>query len=415
MALALYRRHRRDCKAAHPEQLHTSEFEERKKGYRRCDCPIVASGTLAGRFRRQSTGTWDWDTAKALLAALETAGVWDAQKPKPSQPPIAAASDPRRITILEATEAYMATCKHRGLQPSSLSKYRTSINQLTAYSDSRGYVLLDQLTVADMDRFYASWKDGKRAGAKKLARLKAFVKFCRKRKWLTDDITEDLQPQQGSSIPANKTPFTDEELSRIYAACDVLGGPKPPGPGAREWTGSDLQTFIMLSVYTGLRISDVATFNTRERLEGNDVFLRMHKTRKPLFTWILMDAAGHLGRRRGCASAIKIKTLLLPVGCPVFLKSGCVLGRRDTESSKGKHHRANTNVRIRAFANMPTVRTSKNWGMDVSLGSNALEHRVEVVAQLDDCVEGHTRMPLGAQPLNHFRKPYSLRITCGHF
>jgi hypothetical protein len=268
-------------------------------GYRRCDCPIVASGTLAGRFRRQSTGTWDWDTAKALLAALETAGVWDAQKPKPSQPPIAAASNPRRITILEATEAYMATCKHRGLQPSSLSKYRTSINQLTAYSDSRGYVLLDQLTVADMDRFYASWKDGKRAGAKKLARLKAFVKFCRKRKWLTDDITEDLQPQQGSSIPANKTPFTDEELSRIYAACDVLGGPKPPGPGAREWTGSDLQTFIMLSVYTGLRISDAATFNIRERLEGNDVFLRMHKTRKPLFTWILMDAAGHLGRRRG--------------------------------------------------------------------------------------------------------------------
>jgi hypothetical protein len=42
MALVLYRRHRRDCKAAHPEQLHTSEFDERKKGYRRCDCPIVA-------------------------------------------------------------------------------------------------------------------------------------------------------------------------------------------------------------------------------------------------------------------------------------------------------------------------------------------------------------------------------------
>jgi hypothetical protein len=23
-------------------------------------------------------------------------------------------------------------------------------------------------------------------------------------------------------------------------------------------------------------------------------------------------------------------------------------------------------------------------------------------------------MPLGAQPLNHFQRPYSLRITCGH-
>jgi hypothetical protein len=111
---ALYRGHRCDCKAA----IRTSKFDERKKGYRRCDYPIFASGTLAGRFRRQSTGTWEWDTAKALLAALEKAGSWDAQKPKPSQPPIAAASDPRRITILEATEAYMTTCKHRGLQPS---------------------------------------------------------------------------------------------------------------------------------------------------------------------------------------------------------------------------------------------------------------------------------------------------------
>jgi len=48
---------------------------------------------------------------------------------------------------------------------------------------------------------------------------------------------------------------------------EIPSGPKPPGPGAREWTGSDLQTFIMLSVYTGLRISDVATFNIRESLE----------------------------------------------------------------------------------------------------------------------------------------------------
>src|SRR5438045_3354577 len=39
-------------------------------------------------------------------------------------------------------------------------------------------------------------------------------------------------------------------------------------------------------VYTGLRISDVATFDTSARLQGNDVFLRMHKTRKELFTWI---------------------------------------------------------------------------------------------------------------------------------
>src|SRR5581483_677038 len=44
--------------------------------------------------------------------------------------------------------------------------------------------------------------------------------------------------------------------------------------------------FIFLSIYTGLRISDVATFDVTKRLAGNNVFLRMHKTRKPLYTWI---------------------------------------------------------------------------------------------------------------------------------
>jgi integrase len=146
--------------------------------------------------------------------------------------------------------------------------------------------MLDQLTIADMDRFYASWKDGKRAGAKKLERLKSFVKFCLKRKWMAEDITEDLLPQEGSSIPANKTPFTDEELDRIYKACDQIGGPTPPGPGHRDWGGEDIKDFIYLSIYTGLRISDVATFDVTKRLNGNNVFLRMHKTRRELYTWI---------------------------------------------------------------------------------------------------------------------------------
>lgn len=102
---------------------------------------------------------------------------------------------------------------------------------------------------------------------------------------MQEEITEDLKAPQGSSIPANKTPFTDDELNRIYAACETIGPPKK-GPGQRPWTGEDVKDFIYLSIYTGLRISDVSTFNIKERLRGNDVFLRMHKTQKELYTWI---------------------------------------------------------------------------------------------------------------------------------
>ena len=107
-----------------------------------------------------------------------------------------------------------------------------------------------------------------------------------KRKWITENIADDLEAPEGSSIPAGKMPFTDEELNRILAACDSLGGPTAPGPGYRDWTGEDVKDFVLLSAYTGLRISDVATFDINQRLRGNDVFLRMHKTRKELYTWI---------------------------------------------------------------------------------------------------------------------------------
>jgi integrase len=200
--------------------------------------------------------------------------------------PASPAKEQSRIAIKDAIGAFIATRTNRGISSATLKKYRTFTKQLQVYADSRGYAMLDQLDVSDMDRFCASWKDEKRSRAKKLERLKSFVKFCLKRKWMTEDIADDLRAPEGSSIRPNKMPFTDDELSRIYKACDEIGGPKPPGPGHRVWGGDDVRDFVMLSIYTGLRISDVSTFNIADRLKGNDVFLRMHKTQKELYTWI---------------------------------------------------------------------------------------------------------------------------------
>jgi hypothetical protein len=269
MALNAYRRHRRECPARHPEESRSGEFEERKKGWKRCDCPIFVSGTLGGKFKRQNTGNSDWVEARAFMTQRESIQAWEGSTkgclPTPEL-------QDTRITIVDATDAYIASCANRGVAIPTLKKYKTFVKQLRAYSDSRGYVILDQLKVADMDCFYASWKDAKRAKAKKLDRLKSFIKFCLKRDWLTKNIADDLRAPEGSSVPANKMPFTDEEVTRILTACDVLGAPTPRGPGYRPWSGEDAKDFILLSVYTGLRISDVATFNVRERLNGNDVF-----------------------------------------------------------------------------------------------------------------------------------------------
>src|SRR5580692_2795977 len=105
MALSLYRRHRRDCKASYPEDFHSGEFEERKKGWKHCACPIFASGTLSGRAGRRSTGRWQWDDAKGIAEAWERAGAWEGTPPPaviPDEP-----SKPARISIAEAVQIFV--------------------------------------------------------------------------------------------------------------------------------------------------------------------------------------------------------------------------------------------------------------------------------------------------------------------
>jgi hypothetical protein len=97
--LTVYRRHLRTCKSGHKEELRTSEFDERKKGWKRCDCPIFASGTLAGKSQRRNTGEWDWEPARLVAAKWEKLGTWNGKKPDPPQPRAEASTKPERISI----------------------------------------------------------------------------------------------------------------------------------------------------------------------------------------------------------------------------------------------------------------------------------------------------------------------------
>ena len=77
--------------------------------------------------------------------------------------------------------------------------------------------------------------------------------------------------------------------------------------------------------------------------------------------------------------AIKINPLLLPVCCPRFLKKAGLLWRGDPESSDRQDDRANADVRLRALANMPALRTPKNCRANVTVGTNSLQHRVQII------------------------------------
>jgi site-specific recombinase XerD len=186
-----------------------------------------------------------------------------------------------RIKIADAVAAFLAIREGSKIAPSTLRKYRTFTKQLREYADSKGYVMLDQFTSADIDVFYANWKLGARAKGKALGTLRSFFRFCMNRELLVKNpVTGDLKPPLGANRVANNVPFTDAELDRIIDACDKLGTIAwSNGFNTGAWNGEDAKDFIWLLTYTGLRISDAGLFNMG-RLHGNEVFLRAKKKRR---------------------------------------------------------------------------------------------------------------------------------------
>ena len=95
---------------------------------------------------------WEWEPAKAVAGEWTAAGSWTVSgNLPPSQGKSQPSELPTRTTIAEAAETFLAASRNRELSPASLAKYRTFNKQLLAYAEARGYVLFDQLTVADMD------------------------------------------------------------------------------------------------------------------------------------------------------------------------------------------------------------------------------------------------------------------------
>ncbi len=102
----MYRRHGKECERGRPEDTRTSEFDETRRGGKKCDCLIHVSGTLGGEFRRVQTGKANWDEAKAVVAEWQAAQSWDGQPKVVQNPPPPTTSAPEQQTIARAIEAF---------------------------------------------------------------------------------------------------------------------------------------------------------------------------------------------------------------------------------------------------------------------------------------------------------------------
>ena len=300
-AQTYYRRHAK-CSVA-GRKGNSFEPDERR-GWKPCACPIYFYGTLrpGEKAIRRSTAVTDWREADEVVNRWR-AGLCEPEPPRPTTTP-----GTGKTTVEAAGKAYVAEHERVGSATSTIKKYRILTRKVTEFTEGqKHYGYLDQWTTPDVREFLAWWGGAPRTQSKNHGHLKAYFEFCNENGWMKENVArfrerKNRVQREAAGEGAQKSPFTDAELTRMLDACEHKYGKREikwsrtsgsslakGGETANyryAWTGEDLADFILISTYTGLRISDVATFHISRLLEGGDIHLRATKNGTWVDTWI---------------------------------------------------------------------------------------------------------------------------------
>lgn len=243
--LTIYRRHRKGCK-------------HRAKGrkHRHCQCPIWVDGFLSGKEIRESLKLRDWQKA------LERVREWEIEDRRIQR-------QRTRLTIATAHQKFMADAEARKLNQATLYKYRLLFRHVDKFAETYKLEFLDQLDLDTLATFRSLWTEGPRTSLKKLERLRAFMRFAQKRKWIDDNPALELRAPKVPNKPT--LPFTREEMISILTAL----GPYSKSAGLRN--AQRLKAFVLLLRYSGMRIGDAVQLD-ENRLQGNKLLLHTEKT-----------------------------------------------------------------------------------------------------------------------------------------
>jgi integrase len=324
-ALNYHRCHGKNCEGGHAAKSFSSEPEERKKGWARCKCPIVASGSLDRVARRMATKQTDWAAAASVMAPYLAAGSWTLAEdyrlaPElPEETPVDFDDPKPRGWMADAVKAYLRAHTAAGSAESTITGHRIRLATTLAFCERKGIVRIDQWSRELVREFLNEATDIANSTADKNHRnLKAFFAWCITEKWTAMEnparYKAAIKNRATAAMRAGqqKYPFSDEELARMYAACQryeyfVVSKHDRKGEGKlvpgrypahnRKWIGEDLADFIAVSAFTGLRISDTAMFHV-SKLKGQDeIHIRTTKGDTPVYTAVPLWLADRIRER----------------------------------------------------------------------------------------------------------------------
>jgi integrase/recombinase XerD len=242
---------------------HLASCPQTNRKYRRCHCPIHVEGSLGGEKIRKSLDLTSWEAASSLIKGWEASGKLFGSSITP-------------VSIDNAIKSLILDLRARHVMEATICKYRTLTNQLNAFCTANGITHPHRLTVEDLRRFRASWKDSAISAKKKLERLRATFTFFKESGWVEDNPASKLKLPRVKDKPT--LPFTAGEMRRIFKACDAYPTKNSFGVDNR----ARIKALVLLLRYSGLRIGDAACLRS-DRIVGGKLHLYTAKTGTPVY------------------------------------------------------------------------------------------------------------------------------------
>jgi len=224
---------------------------------------------------RRSIGTRDWARAESRLRRLQDA--------KEVGRPV--------FTIAEACEAFLSDCRRRNLKRSTLQGYQKTLDHLRHFCVDQDLGLISEVNQAVLLQFQNAREvvpahEGGRPRPlesstvrKELETLRAFFRFLVDQDHAEQNFARKLRPPRESRRPT--MPFPQEDVTALLKTASDL---EDQNPILRERTRKRAVATILTMLYSGLRISDVATLErNRVNLKDGRLLLRMEKTGEPVY------------------------------------------------------------------------------------------------------------------------------------
>lgn len=246
--MTIYRRHLISCR-----------YHGAGRDINRCKCPIWIQGVspLDGKRIRRTLGTSDWKAAGRELSKLESGEKILSR------------------TVAECLDRWWASLH---VKSSTLSNYIQAVNSFKAFSGST--------CIADVSfELVEQWRNKMLETLAPISVNRQHTVLIVAFNWLQIHGWMRGNPARGLKKlkvqPADRTPYTQAEIARLFAACDDIG--------QTDYERRRAKAALFLLYYTGLRISDVAMLS-KDRVKDGRLLIRTRKTGEPI-ECALPDAA----------------------------------------------------------------------------------------------------------------------------